>query len=181
MHRSRAGILLAVLAGFAAQAAVVYKWTDADGVIHFSDQPVAGAQKIYTATSTPVGSSPPAAAAHTPTPAAPPANAGGLAYTQFSITSPAPDQTFYGDEVVPVHLALEPELKAEQTITWHLNGKEVEQSATATQFALPRLDRGTYILAATITDPATGDSRTSDSVTFFVRQPSDLGPKVQHH
>ena len=29
-------------------AAVIYKWTDADGVVHFSDQAVPGAEKILT-------------------------------------------------------------------------------------------------------------------------------------
>ena len=43
--------MLAALAAFAAQAAVIYKWTDADGVVHFSDQPVPGAEKIYTGAS----------------------------------------------------------------------------------------------------------------------------------
>ena len=31
------------------------------------------------------------------------------------------------------------------------------------------LDRGTYTLAATVTDQATGESQSSDSVTFYVR------------
>ena len=107
--------------------------------------------------------------------------ASGLAFTQFSITSPAADQTFFGDEVVGVQLILEPELKPDQTITWHLNGKQLDQAPTSTQFGLPHLDRGTYILAATVTDQGSGESRTSDSVTFYVRQPTALGPQVTHH
>lgn len=165
---------------------MVYKWTDADGVVHYSDQSVPGAQKIYTATST--TASTPAAAPAGAGPAAPDSHGAGapkaaapLGYTQFSITSPAPDQTFFGDEVVGVHLTLQPDLKPDQVITWHLNGKQLEEGPTSTQFGLPRLDRGTYILAATITDQGSGESMTSDSVTFFVRQPSDLGPRVQHH
>jgi hypothetical protein len=180
MHPWRPWIVLASLAAFAGQAAVVYKWTDADGVVHYSDQAVPGAQKIYTATSTTAGSSSTAAASDAHGGVAPKV-ASALGYTQFSITSPVAEQSFFGDEVVGVHLALEPELKADQTITWHLNGKELEQSPTATQFGLPRLDRGTYILAATVTDQGSGESRTSDSVTFYVRQPSELGPRVQHH
>ena len=162
---------------------MVYKWTDAEGVVHYSDQSVPGAQKIFTATSTAA----PTPSAATAGPAAPDTHvtatpkAAALGYTQFSITSPAPDQTFFGDDVVPVHLTLEPDLKADQVITWHLNGRQLEEGPTSTQFALPRQDRGTYILAATITDQSSGESRTSDSVTFYVRQPADLGPRVQHH
>ena len=51
--------MLVALASFAGQAAVVYKWTDSDGVVHFSDQPVPGAEKITTgATNTAVSGSP---------------------------------------------------------------------------------------------------------------------------
>src|SRR6202011_4345704 len=120
-------------------------------------------------TATPVGGSPPKKIA-----------APGLNYGQFSMTSPLPDQTFFGDDVISVHLALDPALKTDQTITWHLNGKHLEdQAPTATQFALPHLDRGTYAIAATITDQTTGESASTVSVSFFVRQPSALSPQHQ--
>jgi Domain of unknown function (DUF4124) len=179
MHPWRPWIILASLAAFAGQAAVVYKWTDSDGVIHYSDQPVPGAEKIFTASSpTPGGS---ASSGRTPGPAGSKKSvAPGLNYGQFSITSPLPEQTFFGDDVISVHLALEPSLKPGQTITWHLNGKQLEDTGSvATQFALPHLDRGTYALAASITDQTTGESASTDSVTFYVRQPSALSPQHQ--
>ncbi len=50
MHLCRSWIVCGALAlaaiPFAVHAAIVYKWTDADGVVHFSDQPVPGAEKI---------------------------------------------------------------------------------------------------------------------------------------
>jgi hypothetical protein len=181
MHPWRSWFLLATLAAFAGQAAVVYKWTDSDGVVHYSDQPVPGAQKIFTATSAsagadsgerpnaaPVGSSAPKSAVP------------ALNYSQFAITSPSANQTYFGDDIVGVHLALDPDLKPGQTITWHLNGKQLDdQGPTTAQFALQHLDRGAYVIAATITDQQTGDSVSTDSVTFFVRQPSELSPQHQ--
>lgn len=157
---------------------MVYKWTDSSGLVHYSDQPVPGAEKIITsggslngmASASPAGAT---AGASAQKPAVP-----GSAYNRFAITSPAPDQTFFGDETIGVHLALEPDLKPDQSITWHLNGKELEdQGTSATQFTLPRLERGTYVIAATITDQKTGSSQTTDSVNFFVRQPSELSPQ----
>src|SRR5271170_7528218 len=110
MHPWRPWIVLGCLVAFAGQAAVIYKWTDSDGVVHYSDQPVPGAEKIYTTSN----STPTAAAASAgrsnadPDAAAPsakkPASA-RMGFTQFSITSPSPDQTFFGDETVGVHLA----------------------------------------------------------------------------
>jgi Domain of unknown function (DUF4124) len=178
MHLRRLWILPAVLAALAGQAAVIYKWTDSSGLVHYSDQPVPGAEKIITSSSSlngmasgsPAGT---AAGASEQKPAVP-----GSAYNRFAITSPVPDQTFFGDEAIGVNLALEPDLKPGQSITWHLNGKELEdQGPAATQFTLPHLDRGTYVIAATITDQKTGSSQTTDSVNFFVRQPSGLSPQ----
>jgi hypothetical protein len=39
------------------------------------------------------------------------------------------------------------------------------------------LDRGTYTIAATVTDQNTGEAQSSGNVTFFVRQPSALSPQ----
>jgi hypothetical protein len=173
---------IGLLAAFTVQAAVIYKWVDADGVVHYSDQASPGAEKIITAgSSSSATSGGGARSAAGPTAQAPQRSAGGLNYVEFSITTPAPEQTFFGDDVVAVHLDLNPVLRPNQTITWHLNGKELEVAPTAVSFALPRLDRGTYALAATITDQQTSESETSNSVTFFVRQPSSLSPQSPLH
>lgn len=174
--------MLAALAAFAGHAAVVYKWTDSDGVVHYSDQPVPGAEKIFTS-----GSPAAAGSVASERSASPGQQTGpkknvppGLSYTQLAITSPAPEQTFFGDEVIGVHLSAEPALKPDQIITWHLNGKQLDDvGPAATQFSLPHLDRGTYAIAATVTDPTTGESASTDSVTFYVRQPSSLSPQHQ--
>ena len=182
MHPWRPWIVLATLAAFAGQAAVVYKWTDSDGVIHYSDQPVPGAEKIYTGTGSGTGASSrtrsnPDAQDASPQRGAP---APALGYTEFAIASPVPDQTFFGDEPISASLTLIPGIKSNHTITWHLNGTEIQdQVPNAAQIKLPHLDRGTYAIAATITDPETGESRSTDSVTFFVRQPSALSPQHQ--
>jgi hypothetical protein len=178
MHPRRLWILPAVLAAFAGQAAVIYKWTDPSGLVHYSDQPVPGAEKIITSGSSlngmvSAGREAAAGATNVQKPSVP-----ATGYSRFDITSPAPDQSFFGDEAIGVHLALEPDLKPDQSITWHLNGKELaDQGPSATQFTLAHLDRGTYVIAATITDQKTGSSQTTDSVNFFVRQPSELAPQ----
>jgi Domain of unknown function (DUF4124) len=184
MHPRRTWIVLAALATFAGQAAVIYKWTDSDGLVHYSDQPVPGAEKIVTA-----GTASTAATAARPgNNFTAPINLGapkksasaGLGYAQLSIASPTPEQAFFGEEAVGVQLTVDPALKPGHTITWHLNGKEISnQDSSATQMTLPRLDRGTYVIAATITDPGSGQSQSTDSTTFYIRQPSALSPLHQ--
>jgi len=58
-----------------------------------------------------------------------------------------------------------------------LNSKQLDFPPDAIAFPLPHLDRGAYTLAATITDHETSESQTSNSVTFYVRQPSALAPQ----
>jgi hypothetical protein len=176
MHPRQTWLAIGLLAAFTVQAAVIYRWVDADGVVHYSDQSSPGAEKIVTAAPNLAASG---GARNATTASAAPLRPGqgGLNYTDFSITSPSPEQTFFGDDVVAVHLNLSPALRPNQTITWHLNGKQLDYPPNAVSFALPHLDRGTYALAATITDQQTSESQTSNSVTFFVRQPSALSPQ----
>jgi hypothetical protein len=177
MHLWRLWFALGLFASFAAVAAVVYKWTDADGVVHFSDQPVPGAEKIVTSSGTNNGVT--AGARSGPAAELKAIPGTGLDYAKLTIESPASEQVFFGDEIVPVRLHLEPELQPNHSITWHLNGKQLDDQANTESFTLQALPRGTYAVAATVTDAVTGNSKSTESVTFYVRQPSELSPQHQ--
>jgi hypothetical protein len=184
MHPWKPWLVLTVLAAFASPAAVVYKWTDSNGVVHYSDQPAPGAEKIVTSSSTAGSSTGPRPAPANSPPAASPQSSGqvrGLGYTIFSITAPTADQTYFGDDVVSASLALSPGLQPGHTITWQLNGAAVSDPGTSTNITLPPLERGSYVISAIVTDQATGASLSADNVAFFVRQPSIAAPTVQHH
>jgi hypothetical protein len=163
----------------AAHALVVYKWTDAQGVVHFSDQPVPGAERVVT-TSAPghagilgqTASTSPAA------PSSQPKTDKTLSAAKIAIVSPAPEQTFTGEQSVPVSLSLDPDLKPSWTVVWTLNGAQVPgQTSTTTQFTLTDLSRGIYTLEATVTDAVTGESKSADAVTFNIVRPSLLSPQ----
>ena len=156
------------------QAAVIYRWVDSDGVVHYSDQESPGAERIVTSAPNTAAAGPRAAAA--PQATRKPAG-GSLNYAEFTITSPQAEQTFFGDDPIGVHLNLSPGLKTGHNIAWHVNGRQLDDQADAVSFVMPRLDRGTYSVMATITDQQTGESQSSNSVTFFVRQPSALAPQ----
>jgi hypothetical protein len=177
MHLRKKWVLVSILAAYAVPAAVIYKWTDADGVVHYSDQEAPGSEKIFTSGIPSANRGAATRGNAVAGQAAKPAT-GGLNYDEFTITSPVNEQTFFNDDVVSVHLAIDPALKPNQIITWHLSGKALtDQAADAQQFAIQHLERGTYVLAATVIDQATGDSQTTPSVTFYVRQPSALSPQ----
>jgi hypothetical protein len=172
--------MIGLLTAYAAQAAVVYKWVDADGVVHFSDQPVPGAQKIITAGKSSLNGYPAPASPSNSNPGGQPARPGAAAPTPaagITILSPQPEQNFFNGE--PINVALsQQELTADQTVTWHLNGKELsDQPPTATQFVLSNPGRGTFAIAATIADQRTGEVQSTPSVTFYVHEPSTLSPQ----
>jgi Domain of unknown function (DUF4124) len=174
MHLWRLWIVLGLFAAFAAGAAVIYRWTDADGVVHYSDQAVPGAEKIVTSSTPATGIGRTAQTSGSAAPAKAPSR---LDYRVIAIQSPAKEQVFFGDEIVPVRLGLDPALKSDQEIIWNLNGSPLtDQAPDAVTFALPTLARGTYVIAATVKDSLTGEMQTTDSVTFYVRQPSELAP-----
>jgi hypothetical protein len=71
-----------------------------------------------------------------------------------------------------------PALGPGQQITWTLNGAQVQnQPPDAQDFTLTDLARGVYTIEATVTDPATGESKSTDPVTFNVMRPSLLSPQ----
>ncbi len=162
-----------LVAGYG-QAAVVYTWTDAAGVVHYSDHAVPGATVVVT--STPNGgiqagpNSAPVAAERARQEAP-------LEYTEFALASPQSEQVFFTDDVVSATLRLEPALKAQQVVSWTLNGHMLDDRPDTVSITLQTLPRGTYAVAATVTDPLSGTARTTPSVTFYVRQPSELSPQ----
>jgi hypothetical protein len=175
MHLWRTLIASAVFASVAAGAAVVYKWTDKDGVVHYSDQPVPGAETIVTSSGTSNGIS----AGATTGPATMPQQRYAAAQPAAGpvIESPTPEQVFFNDDVVSVRLRVEPALQPTQTVVWNLNGRTLDQDPKATSFTLQTLPRGTYVIGATLLDSATGASQAAAGVTFYVRQPSELAPQ----
>ncbi len=162
----------------ACPAAVIYKWTDGSGVIHYADQPVPGAQRIEIVADAPTRGAPPPAPADT-APASPPPRPATVPYTSFAITSPAPEQAFVSIDV-PVSLSLQPKLQAAHTLVWTLNGTPLTGDADLTSFTLASLPRGAYTLSAAIEDRAGGGTLENASVTFYVHRPSLLMPQHKH-
>jgi len=156
-------------------AAVIYKWTDADGVIHFSDQAVPGAEKILTSSGSSVRSGAAPAASNTTASAAKP-KPPALNFTQFSIVSPANQETITGNQPINVNLALEPQLKSNQSLSWTLDGSALSNQANATSFTLEDVPRGTHTIIATVEDQS-GESKSTEPVTFYVVRTSLFSPQ----
>jgi hypothetical protein len=175
MHPRRSWIALGLVAALTAQSAVIYKWTDANGVVHYSDQPMPGAETIVTTGKSlnSYSAAPASNAGGTPPPRA--GTPGQPAAASLTITSPQPEQSFFDDDPITVSLS-QPTLGPGQSVTWHLNGRQLTDQSTA-QFVLPNPGRGAFSIAATISNQSTGETQTTPSVTFYVKEPSALSPQ----
>ena len=83
MHPRKLWLAVSLLTAFTVQAAVVYKWVDADGVVHYSDQASPGAEKIYTSAPNIASSTARATGSGAGNCAPPKPATGGLNYTRF--------------------------------------------------------------------------------------------------
>jgi hypothetical protein len=165
---------LAFLIGPAA-GADVYRWVDADGTVHYTDQPRPGAERIrveplqtFTPRQVP-------AAAGTPEPGQEEPAARG--YERFTVVRPGADEGVRAnDGRVPVELALEPPLRSGHRIEVTVDGETLRGSAP-TSFTLPGMARGTHRLSAVVRDADDRIVAETGPVTFHVLRVS-AGPRA---
>jgi hypothetical protein len=161
-----------LLASTVSVAATIYKWVDEKGVTHYSDQPHEDAKKVeltsaQTYTPAPVGD--------TSTQSRPQVTA--ASYSVCEIFVPENDEVFFNVQTVTARVRLEPALQAGHRLAIALDGKRMADSMTGVDFTLSPVYRGSHSVMAVVEDARTGQSICSTpSVTFHVRQPSDIAP-----
>lgn len=166
-------LTLSLVSG-AAVAATVYKWVDAQGITHYSDQPHPEAKTVDVQPTNTVRTPPVAAPTSTGTQANAPA---GPPY-QCRIIRPENDEVFLNTSTVSARLMLEPTLIAGDQIAIAVDGKRLtNQPSTGSEFLLTEMERGTHSLMFVVFD-RTGKKElcTTQTITFHVRQPSTQAP-----
>lgn len=153
--------------------AEVYRWVDADGVVHFSDRPVAGAERIVVEAAPAVAIAPPPAAGPRPD-----AEPGDLPYRQVSIDSPGEDEVLWNIEgQLDVTVSVDPPLQAGHRLQLYLDGTPAARLAPgSSQTRLSAVYRGAHTLEAEVQDPAGESLLRSDPRQFSVRQTSLQNP-----
>ncbi|MGH8289240.1 MAG: DUF4124 domain-containing protein [Steroidobacteraceae bacterium] len=176
-----AGIACLGLLGAAALAAdsgrtTVYKWVDANGVVHYSDQPHANAQKLeisgaqtFAAPSVPPSTYAPAAEATQPS---------GPAYDSCEITQPTDQQMLMNVHQATAVVQTSPPLRAGDQVRLFVDGKQI--SGSGTSFTFP-VFRGQHSVEAVIQDSTGQIVCETSTVTFFVHQPSVQNPHNPVH
>jgi hypothetical protein len=162
----------------------VYRWVDGDGVVHLSDQPSPGAQKIPLK-----GAPKPGSVSQTYTPPNSSARSGEsegaqaandaapFRYTACAISNPAQDETFNSSDAVGVGLDVQPGLRPGDHVQVQLNGERVKEwPENSTGFLLSGLARGSYSLTANVLGADGVLMCSASPVGFHVLQPSLLMP-----
>jgi hypothetical protein len=164
-------ILCLLLSGWVA-AAETYRWVDKDGVVHYSDQPNPGAEKVPLNIAPAPGSVAPRAAAPVQGQPAPP-----FVYAGCEFVSPNSDQVFFSVRSVSASLNVLPALQAGHRIVVNVNGVPLSSwPETSTGHLLQDLNRGSYTLQARVIDANGRTACTSKALSFHIRQPSLLSP-----
>ncbi|MCG7599971.1 DUF4124 domain-containing protein [Halomonas sp. McH1-25] len=188
-------LLLGILLPWASlEAATVYRYTDEQGNVVFTDQPRGNSERIKLEPLTVVPS------LNVETPAAssvPQRNDTGQAerssrlrnsesrpgapfmpYSTFQIASPQDEatlQTGYGGNV-QVELDIDPDLRPDHRVRLLVEG-EISQSAMHTKaFMLTNLNRGEHVLQAELLDAAGQVRHRSAPVTLYVHRASVNSP-----
>lgn len=173
-------ICLALLLTFSMNAAAteLWRWVDEDGVVHYSDRPHPGAERIELQKVQSFTPPPMAAREAQPEDGVPSQDEGGPPYTGLRVVSPAEGETLWniGTEL-SVELALQPALRTGHTLRVHLDGDRiVELPRGQTRITVNEVYRGEHRLRASVVDDQGRELVSSDPVVFFVQQASIQNP-----
>jgi hypothetical protein len=170
-------LALAVLASELVCAAKVYKWTDDQGNVIYSDTPHSGAVEIDIPTK-PAGIVPlPPETPRSRRPAAGKENV--ESYDTLAIVAPTNEQVLDNPQGrVDVSLIIKPPLRTDQrhAIRVMMDGRPLEMPYTATEIAVTNVERGSHALEVEIINRAGNVLLASKAVTFQVHEPSRLAP-----
>ena len=152
--------------------AQIYKWTDSNGDVHFSDQPHPNAEKLDI----------PEAQTFKPPPLLSPQSSPSQSnsqdgdtdrgYSVLKIVQPQNEETIRNTEgYIPVVASIEPRLKDGDKLQVLYDGKPLGDAKASTVFALSQVKRGSHTIAVQVVDSEGKVIQTSDTITVFMMQP----------
>jgi hypothetical protein len=174
-------LLVLLVVGAASAYGAVYKWTDADGVVHYGDQPVDGAKRVELPEPSRYAPPPlPRLRGEEPAGRTDAADS-EASYERFAITRPeAGEYVRNASGDVEVELALEPGLQEGHRIQLLVDGVPARQDLTSTRALLKNVARGTHSIQARVMDASGEILIAAGPVPFFlfvetVEEPGEPG------
>jgi len=170
-------VLASVLALGVVFAGEAYRWVDEDGVVHFSDRPRDGAERIrlpepnVTTTRSRTGldrngASMPEEDAEE--------DAGPFSYESIEVVSPGAEQTLWNiGGVLTVSVAVEPALQPGHQVRFYFDGQE-RATSQSTSVQIDEVFRGVHNIQAEVIDETGQLMVRSTPNRFYVQQTSVL-------
>lgn len=173
-------LALALVPALAAAGTTVYRWVDAQGVVHYSDQPHKGAKQIKPGRLTVINYKVPPSSSLLGASAAPPKQTTAGPGYQVRILAPSAGTTLWPvNYKVHVRVQVTPPLQGAALLQYSYDGKDVGKPTADTQVELHKVYRGTHTLTVTVMGRK-GQHEGQASSTFYVRQHSILNPQRHH-
>ena len=174
---SAAGLLLAAAAMASGEA---YRWVDEDGVVHFSDVPREGAERIVLQQSNVVPTVRPAPRRAAPETDGDPAEpAAPFRYESIEVVSPAAEETLWNIEgVLTVSVALSPSLQPGHQVRVYFDGEERTTTASSS-VQIDEVWRGVHNIQAEVIDDTGQLMIRSQPNRFYVQQNTIIGRPVR--
>jgi hypothetical protein len=166
--------LISALGAGSADATTLYKWVDAQGVVHYSDTPQPGAQKIQVQSAQTYSAPKPARS--TLTPATKSAEATAPGSYQCQVVSPTAEQAYFDPDSVAIAVAVTPALTGADRLVVTVDGTPVQVSPSG-QALVASPERGAHTISASV-QGADGSTTCSTSVTFNVQRTTLLSPQA---
>lgn len=165
--------MMVICASYAMQ---IYKWTDSQGNVHFSDTPRKGAETV-TIPETQSFSSPTPSSPQTPAQKPEQEDQDDTiklknSYTKIEITQPQSGATIRNNQgFVVVTAGVEPELRPGDKLQLIYDSGTLGEPQVNPVFEIKGMNRGTHNLAVQIVDADGNVIDTSDPITIYVFRP----------
>ncbi|QMT60506.1 DUF4124 domain-containing protein [Legionella sp. PC997] len=166
-------LIMLICASYAAQ---IYRWTDSQGNVHFSDTPHEGAE-IVTIPDSQSFSSPTPSTSQTPGQEPQPEENSDTvklkhSYTEIAIAEPAPGATIRNNQgFVMVTAQIEPDLLPGDKIQLLYDNVALGEPQTNLVFEIKGMYRGSHTLAVQVIDAEGNVLDKSEPITIYVFRP----------
>ena len=173
LKRIFVGIGVFVIAS--AAFAQAYRWVDENGIVHFSDRPMPGAERIELPSSNSSNSarrptSRPAARSATAAEEEPAEDDGPFAYESIEVASPVAEETLWNiGGILNASVDLQPALQPGHQIRVFFDGEE-RMTVQSTSFQIDEVWRGSHNLQVEVLDQAGNAMIRSYPNRFYVQQ-----------
>lgn len=151
----------------------IYKWTDSNGIVHYSDTPQSGATQVVLPPSEPAT---PVVKEANPNNSSKPNSSQTIQVPTkdkaVAIAQPRSEETIRNNQgFVPVIVNVEPELEAGDLLQVALDGQLIGKPQNTKLFAVNNVLRGEHSLTVQLMDAEGKVIATSEPVTIYMHRP----------